>query len=429
MSEIHEQPVCQPKDAWSNGSMSKAAILLAGVALAGSLLHFWPFDTSRAWQLVIPPNAAAILWCLMLAGGCLVLRRWRMVSDHLPDVGWLAYVAVVALSVGVAPDTGRAAAVAGKLVLTGVGGYLLISHAASTERRIRILSWLLVAAVAAAVACCLLLRWATGSTRFGFFEEANKYGTYLGMLLPPGVLILLADPRAWVWLLGVLLLASGALSAGTIGALAAALAGLVAGACLCRHGALRWRILLALAVAAGVVATFWPTNFLGLVRQDAALYEADGINCRQRYIEWQAFINMMETRAVTGTGAGCVNEYRSEFYHQLPKLNTITPFDQNGWLAAAAETGILGLVCFSWAVLYCAGRACRRAWRSGRSDGDGLRVCRIALASGLIGACVGNTFSSLQYNGVLNVFVALMALAAGAGRSLMEKDDALATSH
>ena len=71
-------------------------------------------------------------------------------------------------------------------------------------------------------------------------------------------------------------------------------------------------------------------------------------NIKQRYLEWQALINLLEDRAVSGSGPGCMNQYRGEHYHRLPKLNTIKPFDQNGYLALAAECGIVGLICFIW---------------------------------------------------------------------------------
>ena len=72
------------------------------------------------------------------------------------------------------------------------------------------------------------------------------------------------------------------------------------------------------------------------------------MDLRQRYIEWQAQINLLKDRAGAGTGIGCLNNHRSEYYGRLPKRNTIAAFDQNGWLATASETGLVGLICLCW---------------------------------------------------------------------------------
>jgi len=88
----------------------------------------------------------------------------------------------------------------------------------------------------------------------------------------------------------------------------------------------------------------------------------------------------------------------------LPKLNTLAEFDQNGWLAAAAETGVMGLLCFCWIV---AEYGMRAAALLRRNDTAAVGVSGIA---GIVGACVANVFSSVNYNGVLIVFVLVLAI-------------------
>jgi O-antigen ligase len=140
--------------------------------------------------------------------------------------------------------------------------------------------------------------------------------------------------------------------------------------------------------------------------------EKDGVNLKQRYVEWQAELNLLEERTMTGTGAGCINDYRSSFYYRLPKLNTLKPFDQNGYLATAAETGVLGLVCFLWVVL----RYGRLAVSSllGAIGSESAQSRRFAAAglAGLVAICTANMFSSVHYNGVLIAFVMVLALIA-----------------
>jgi len=111
-----------------------------------------------------------------------------------------------------------------------------------------------------------------------------------------------------------------------------------------------------------------------------------------------------------GSGAGSVNDYRSNFYYRLPKLNTLAEFDQNGWLAAAAETGVMGLLCFCWIIGEYGKRA---AALLRRNEAAALGVSGIA---GIVGVCVANVFSSVNYNGVLIVFVLVLALVAASCR-------------
>jgi O-antigen ligase len=149
-----------------------------------------------------------------------------------------------------------------------------------------------------------------------------------------------------------------------------------------------------------------------VLKDDIRLAEQDGLNLRQRYIEWQAETNLLQQRTVTGTGAGCINTYRSSFYYRLPKLNTLKAFEQNGYLATAAETGILGLVCLCWIVFHYGRRAFSQvATTRRRSDMTHHRFAAANLA-GLAGALVANLFSSVHYNGILIVFVLVLALIA-----------------
>jgi hypothetical protein len=146
------------------------------------------------------------------------------------------------------------------------------------------------------------------------------------------------------------------------------------------------------------------------VYDDVRLREKDGVNIKQRYIEWQAEINLLEERTVVGTAAGCINEHRSNFYYRLPKLNTLKAFDQNGWLATGAETGIAGLVCFCWIVLYYGKAALTRVLDSGRKEPNVDRVFAVANFAGFVAACVAHLFSSVHNNGILIVLALVLAL-------------------
>jgi len=96
------------------------------------------------------------------------------------------------------------------------------------------------------------------------------------------------------------------------------------------------------------------------------------------------------------------------YYYRLPKLNAVGAYEQNGWLAVGAETGVLGLVCFCAIILHYggAGMRARRAALPASRDAAGRAGSLAALSA----ACVANVFSSFQYNGILIIFVFILAL-------------------
>jgi hypothetical protein len=156
-------------------------------------------------------------------------------------------------------------------------------------------------------------------------------------------------------------------------------------------------------------------------RDDIRLAEQDYVNLKQRYIEWQAQVNLLEERAIVGTGAGCLNEYRSIYYRRLPKLNTLQAFDQNGWLTTAAESGILGLVFFCWLVLHYGSTALSQIRSTPLIKyGMARRFATVNLV-GLLAGCTANLFSSIHYNGVLIVFVLVLTLTARTKQLLGER--------
>jgi hypothetical protein len=296
-----------------------------------------------------------------------------------------------------------------KLALMLIAGYMLLSFALSTEKRLKIMYTLTAAAAAITIVCCLATRFGAGSESFGFQRSAYKYGTYIGVLVPLCAVYLLTESRNWVKLLGGMLVAAAIISAG---ALAAIVVGMAVSAVLLPRLSVR------LSIAGSVLCGLSAVILLGshpataTLKDDIRLTERDGLNLRQRYIEWQAQTNLLRERTVTGTGAGCINTYRSSFYYRLPKLNTLKAFEQNGYLATAAETGILGLVCFGWIVFHYGKRTLSHLVGTRRkSDMTHHRFAAANLA-GLAGALVANLFSSVHYNGILIVFVLVLALIA-----------------
>jgi O-antigen ligase len=181
------------------------------------------------------------------------------------------------------------------------------------------------------------------------------------------------------------------------------------------------RLLLITAASIGLIFAFMlNSKSSSIIAKDFELTDKNGKDLKQRYIEWQAEINLLKQRTATGTAAGCINDQRSNFYFRLPKLNTLLPFDQNGFLAAAAETGILGLVCFCWIIIHYGKSAFTQTFNKISQKIIPLNRYAKANLAGFIGACVANIFSSVHYNGVLIAFVLLLALIS-ANQQLMKE--------
>ncbi|MHC4741745.1 MAG: O-antigen ligase family protein [Planctomycetota bacterium] len=389
------------------------AMVLAGAAIVSSAFHFWPFEGSKAWQLLCPANMAVCLWILLLFGYALQNSDRRIVISFLPHVSVFAYLCINALSVAFAQNSGRVVNFTVKLALMLVGGYLLLVSAMSGARSMRTVLRLTIAAVIISVSCCLVARYGFASEGFGFFGSAYKYGTYTGILAPLCAAYLFTGRRWWEKLAGVALIVGVLLSSGSLGMAVAVLPGLAAFTVVTRGWSGRIAVAGSLAGAIGLLILLGPHSATAAFRDDVGLGETDGVNLKQRYIEWQAELNLLEERAITGTGAGCINDYRSNFYYRLPKLNTLKAFDQNGWLATGAEIGIIGLVCFCWIVAH----YFRLAWSqlTATRRPETPQTYRFAVAGfvGLLSACAANLFSSVHYNGILIAFVLVLALVSG----------------
>jgi len=369
-------------------------------------------------------NLAVLVWVLICAYWMLKRETRGKILRFLPHISVFAYLVISVLSVAFAPEPVRAANFTMKLALMLIGGFMLFSFAACSEKRLQIMYILTAAAAATSVAYCLATRFGAGSESFGFHVSAYKYGTYIGTLVPLCAVYLFTDSRAWVSLLGVLLVSGAILSAGSLGAVAAIVVGLAVAVVFLRRFWVRLCIVgsVVCAIAGVVLLSSHPAG--AALKDDIKLSEQDGLNLRQRYIEWQAETNLLEQRTVTGTGAGCINTYRSSFYYRLPKLNTLKSFDQNGYLATAAETGIIGLVSFCWVVLHYGRLAFSQVVTTRRKLDVAPHRFAAANLAGLVGAAVANLFSSVHYNGILIVFVLTLALTAGTQKLYGEQQDA-----
>jgi len=381
-------------------------------------LHLWPVEGRHSLEMIAPVNLGIILWTLVATAMAMFSRQVRQrIRGHLPDIGVWAFLMVAALSVAFSPDVKQSALSLAKVALMYVGAFALVGVACEQNSR-----WAgrlcIMALVAACVAMIASAVWQfLGRTGFGFFANSYKYGTATAILFALGIVYLASRQDKWAWFV-VPASALAAIATASLGGLCGVVIGLIVGLVVAKHRLVRLRLAVCLLTLAVVLAVSWQTSLLSHLRDDVWIGESNGQDVRQRYIEWQAQLNLLEARPVAGTGLGCVNEYRSMFYGRLPKLNTLAPFDRNGWLLIAAETGIFGLAAFVWLIV----AAGRKSWQAARADSPLAAVSPHAAVgaaafAALAAACAANTFSAVNYNGVLNAFVLVLALAHVVGRT------------
>lgn len=392
------------------GRMCTLATVLAAIAIVSSAFHFWPFDSSKAWRMLCPPNLAVMIWILVVAGGRLLKPDRLTGTFSLPHLSVIGYLAVNVLSMAFAADQHRTAIFTLKLVLMLIGGYALLNSAIFSPRTLPRIYGLTTAAVMISVSYCLVIRFGLGAEAFGFHQSAYKYGTYVGTLAPLCGAYLLTSSKGFTKAVGISLLAAALISSGSLGAAAAIAVGTMVMLVIIPGWRRRLCIVGGLLGSISIMVLLYWSPATAAFRGDIKLAEQDDINLRQRYIEWQAQVNLLEERTIVGTGAGCINDYRSSYYGRLPKLNTLQAFDQNGWLTSAAESGMLGLACFCWIVLHY-GNLALSGIRDTRQDTSGI-ARRFATANlvGLVAGGTANLFSSIYYNGVLIVFVLVLVL-------------------
>jgi O-antigen ligase len=398
-------------DAKARAFLHAAACLAAAWSVLAIAVHLGPFEGRHTLEMLAPVNLGIILWVLFAGTAALFSTRMRrLIADNLPDVSIWCLLAIAAASVAVSPHVRQSASSLAKLALMYIGAMTLFSVACGRD------GWadrLCIAALAAA--CIAMIASAasrlSGDAGWGFFDNPYKYGTATTILFVLGIVYLASRQSLWAWLAAPAT-ALAAITTVTLGGLCGIAAGLLAGVLVLWHRPARLRLATGLLTLAAVLVILWQTPVLSHLRDDARTGDSNGHDLRQRYIEWQAQLNLLEQRPVAGTGLGCVNEYRSMFYGRLPKLNTLQPFDRNGWLLIAAETGIFGLVAFVWVIV----GAGRKAWQAARAPSSQTKVAATAFAA-LVAACVAGTFSSVNYNGVINSFVLVLALAHHVGRA------------
>jgi hypothetical protein len=386
---------------------------LAGITILFSALHFWPFENSKYWQMLNIPNLCCAV-VLIIAAFLSISKEYRQhLFAFIPHISIIAYLAINLFSMSIADSLERPLNYTLKIILTLSGGFFLFQKALSKPKAISLFYILTAVAVSISISACVYTRLGYDPKQFGFHGNVFKYGTYTGILIPLAGIYLLYGSRFQV-LWAIVIIITGTFSVGSAGGCLSIFSGLITGLIITQKTSIRLKILICILLSA---AALFLSNkvFDGVIGSDFALKEKEGINLRQRYIEWQAEINLLEKRGITGTGAGCVNDYRSNFYYRLPKLNTLKAFDQNGFLAVGAETGLWGLVTFIWIWLHY-GKMCFISCVYLRTEASCASAAATANAAAFVSVITANMFSSVHYNGILIVFMLLLSLISSVNR-------------
>lgn len=390
-----------------NKRFDTVLLSVAVLILLMSSLHFWPFSSSKLWQYAVPFNSLPLLFGGVLF--CLSVLRSDWVKIRVP-ASVVFFVIICALSLIISPDFKRSLFYTVKIFGALIGFYFLLLSILKKTGNLRLITITIVASCFISVICCLIFRIALSDKVFGFHNNAYKYSTYISIFGGFSISYLIVQKGIISQFLGYILLILLILSAGTIGliiSMAVAVSLMALFSLWLFQGNFRRVVFLKYTICVilcfGCLAvkseTFLPIH-------DGQLDDGQLAPLKQRYIEWQAEINILKDRIVAGCGAGAINTYRSKYYGQLPKFNTLEAFDQNGYLATAAELGLLGLVALIWIL----SDYFRKIFTGLSSSDDGNNFLILSCLCSLIAASVANLFSSFFYNGVLVSLVSVFVL-------------------
>lgn len=387
----------------------KFYLVLTGLVIIASVFHFWPLENNKMWQILNIPNLCCVIGLIIILIHLISDNgRSYVFSLFIPNICILSYLAINVFSISFADSALRPLNYVLKLLLVFCGGFFVFQKALSSPKSLKITYVFITIAVFISIIVCICTRLFYEQSQFGFHGNAFKYGTYIAILSPLCIIYLFSGSK-YQSILGIFITLLAFFSIGSMGGILAIFASLIAGLFLIKRRFVRFNIVVCIILSIAVIF-FSNKVFDQCIQKDFVLVEKDGTNLRQRYIEWQAEINLLAERGITGTGAGCINDYRSKFYYRLPKLNTLKAFDQNGFLAVAAETGLMGLITFCW-IIFHFGRITFKdcQYLQSNSNSQAFRFA-VANTASLISALVANIFSSVHYNGVLLIFVLLLCL-------------------
>jgi|GEM_PF-2852931 len=128
----------------------------------------------------------------------------------------------------------------------------------------------------------------------------------------------------------------------------------------------------------------------------------------QRLLEWQAALNMLERHYFLGVGPGNYQKDLGYYFRGFPKLNTLEPDTQNGYLVTTASTGFIGLAVFIWMIIHFWALA-----RKGITEkvGDLQKGYRLGILGAMLAFIMINMlYNASNHHATIVILVLLMAL-------------------
>jgi hypothetical protein len=157
-------------------------------------------------------------------------------------------------------------------------------------------------------------------------------------------------------------------------------------------------------------------------RSRAEFIDGERSPVRQRFLESQAALNILEEYPLIGIGPGNYQRFIGHHYRTVPRINTLEPSMQNGYLVLASTTGILGFSCFVWMLLF----LLNAAWagiRTAASEAD--RISALALFGALVSFTLVNLFFDAAANHatliLLVIVAALVTIRRGSAAASMQR--------
>jgi hypothetical protein len=133
----------------------------------------------------------------------------------------------------------------------------------------------------------------------------------------------------------------------------------------------------------------------------------EGGHVNQRFIEWYAAFNILGEKPLLGVGTGNYYSQIGFYYNLLPKINTIEPESQNGYLMTLFTMGLCGLGALVWIMTH----FFRMGAGAFKTAGESFEK---RLALGLLGSLgtgiLINNFYPLIYKTTAIPFVFVLAL-------------------
>jgi len=178
----------------------------------------------------------------------------------------------------------------------------------------------------------------------------------------------------------------------------------------------------AIVAVIGLVACIYlapqlPMKNGNVLRDSVLLYKRDAPwPWQQKYVEWQAALNAINSNPVTGVGIGNYQLNINRYYLDIekPPENLMEPDAVNGWMVTGVTLGVPGLLLLLWMLLSFQKRA---SMHYGAAEPGIVKGFCLGVYGAIGSFMIASLFTNLLVRGVGIAFVIMVALVDAAWRS------------